>query len=326
MMSNHERLVQLLASSDDFVSGEKISEVLGISRTAVWKQIKKLETLGYEFEAVTKQGYRLLYAPQLIQAQAIEKTLGKHRFGHTIHYHQAVSSTQLLARELAEEGAIEGTVIVAEQQVKGKGRLGRLWHSPYGKGVWMSTILRPDTPIQLAPQLTLLTAVALTEAIRQTTALEVGIKWPNDILYKGKKLCGILLESVAEDQRLKYVIAGTGIDVNLSESDYDEELLSKATSLRIELGKPVDREKLIEAFMIRWEQLFRQYEQEGFEVIAQLWGSYALSLGQRIRITTAQESYYAIPLKLTERGSIIVKLDDGEEREIFSAEMGEVKQ
>lgn len=325
-MSNHERLVQLLAASDDFVSGEKISEELGISRTAVWKQIKKLEAAGYEFEAVTKQGYRLLFAPQPIAAAAVQQTLSKQRFGHTIQYHQAVSSTQLLARELAEEGAAEGTVVLAEQQLKGKGRLGRPWHSPYGKGVWMSTILRPATPIQLAPQLTLLTAVALTEAIRQTTALEVGIKWPNDILYKGKKLCGILLESVAEEQRLKYVIAGTGIDVNLSEHDYDEELLNKATSLRIELGKPVDRQQLIETFMIRWGVLFEQYEAEGFESIAQLWESYALSLGQRIWITTAQESYYATPLKLTERGSIIVKLDDGEEREIFSAEMGEVKQ
>lgn len=325
-MSNHERLVELLNSSEDFVSGEKISEVLGISRTAVWKQIKKLEALGYEFEAVTKQGYRLLFVPQPIQAINVQQSLVKHRFGHTIEYHHAVTSTQHLARELAEKGAPEGTVVLAEQQLQGKGRLGRPWHSPYGKGVWMSTILRPLTPIQLAPQLTLLTAVALTEAIRAITSLEVGIKWPNDILYKGKKLCGILLESVAEDQRLKYVIAGTGIDVNLSEKDYDEELLTKATSLRIELGKSVDREKLIQAFMLRWEALFQQYESEGFEPIAKLWESYAISLGQSILITTSQESYYAIPLKLTERGSIIVELEDGEQREIFSAEMGEVKQ
>lgn len=325
-MSNNERLVQLLASSHDFISGEKISEELGISRTAVWKQIKKLEALGYELEAVTKQGYRLLYAPQPIDAAKVEKGLKGHRFGHTIHYHQAVASTQPLAKELAEQGAAEGTVVLAEQQLQGKGRLGRIWHSPYGKGVWMSIVLRPATPIQLAPQLTLLTAVALAEAIRSTTELNVGIKWPNDILHKGKKLCGILLESAAEEQRLKYVIAGIGIDVNLGENDYENELRNKATSLRIEKGAPVDREQLIEAFMMKWERLSDLYDQQGFEPIAQLWESYTISLGQRTLITTAQEQFYAVPLKLTERGSIVVKLDDGEEREIFSAEMGEVKQ
>jgi len=325
-MNNHERLIELLSNYDGFVSGEKISEELGISRTAVWKQIKKLEALGYEIEAVTKHGYRLLYAPTAFDVETVQNNLAHHRFGHRIHYCKAVDSTQFAVRELAEQGGQEGIVVLAEQQLSGKGRMGRVWHSPYGKGIWMSIILRPLTPIQLAPQLTLLTAVALTQAIRKVTGLEVGIKWPNDILYNGKKLCGILLESVAEEQRLKYVIAGIGISANLSAQDYDEELLHKATSLRIECGQPVRREQLVEAFMIEWETLFQQYEQEGFTPIAALWERYALSIGQRMLITTAQEQFIAIPLSLTNNGSILVELEDGSQREIYSADMGEVKQ
>jgi len=325
-MNNHERLIELLSNSDGFVSGEKISEELGISRTAVWKQIKKLEALGYEIEAVTKHGYRLLYAPTGFNVETVQNNLAHHRFGHHIHYCKAVDSTQFAARELAEQGGQEGIVVLAEQQLSGKGRMGRVWHSPYGKGIWMSIILRPLTPIQLAPQLTLLTAVALTQAIRKVTGLEVGIKWPNDILYNGKKLCGILLESVAEEQRLKYVIAGIGISANLSAQDYDEELLHKATSLRIECGQPVRREQLVEAFMIEWETLFQQYEQEGFTPIAALWERYALSIGQRMLITTVQEQFIATPLSLTNNGSILVELEDGSQREIYSADMGEVKQ
>ncbi|GIP15102.1 bifunctional ligase/repressor BirA [Paenibacillus montaniterrae] len=325
-MNNNERLIQLLTASDQFISGEKISEELGISRTAVWKQIKKLEAQGYEIEAITKQGYRLLYAPSPFQADKVEQVLAGHRFGHTIHYYDAVSSTQTIARELAEQGGKEGIVVLAEQQLQGKGRMGRNWHSPYAKGVWMSIILRPATPIQLAPQLTLLAAVALTRAIRTVTALEVGIKWPNDILHQGKKLSGILLESAAEEQQLRYVIAGLGIDVNLGEKDYDQELLQKATSLRIESGKPQQREKLVEAIMLELEALFNLYDQKGFQPIAELWESYALSLGKRISLTTPQEQFEAVPLRLTAAGSIVVRMDDGSEREIYSAEMGEIKQ
>lgn len=325
-MSKQERLIQLLTASEEFISGEKISEELGVSRTAVWKHVKKLEALGYEIEAVTKQGYRLIYAPAPFAAKEVEQLLAGHRFGHTVHYYNDVPSTQLVARELAEQGAVEGTVVLAEQQLSGKGRMGRNWHSPYGKGVWMSIVLRPLTPIQLAPQLTLLTAVALTRAIRNVTTLNVGIKWPNDILYRGKKMCGILLESAAEEQRLKYVIAGIGISVNLSEQDYDEQLLNKATSLRIECGEPQQRENLVQAFMLELESLFARYEREGFQPIAELWENYALSLGQRISITTPQEQFVAIPLRLTVNGAIVVKMEDGSEREVYSAEMGEIKQ
>lgn len=316
----------LLEQKEDYVSGEKISEKLGISRTAVWKAIKKLEAIGYEFEAVTKLGYRLKFIPESLDFMELQERLSKHRFGHQIHYYNEVESTQIVAKQLAEDGATEGTVVLAEQQNNGKGRLGRHWHSPAGKGVWMSIVLKPTIPIQLAPQLTLLTAVALCKAIRKLTSLDVGIKWPNDLLINGLKISGILLESTAEDQMLKYVIAGIGIDVNLSEEDYDESLKERATSLRIQSGKVLSRSELIYVFLTEWEQLMELYEREGFDPIAQQWESLAISFGKKVQLTTPQGQFIGIPLKLTSSGSIVVQLEDGTEKEIYSADMGEVRQ
>src|SRR5690606_29499635 len=154
-------------------------------------------------------------------------------------------STQIEAKQLAENGAKQGTLVIAEQQLQGKGRLGREWHSPYGKGIWMSFIMRPDVSIQFAPQLTLLVAVALCETLRSHLSLPASIKWPNDVLINGKKCSGILLESVAEEQRLKYVIAGIGINVNLSDEDYPADIKPIATSLRIEAKRVIDRTQFL---------------------------------------------------------------------------------
>lgn len=322
---NHLTLLELLLEEqNNFVSGERISQKLGISRTAVWKQVKKLEALGYELEAVTKLGYRLKYIPSPINIEELKKKLEHHRYGSTIHYFKEVDSTQIVAKQIAEEGAPEGTLVLAEQQNQGKGRLGRKWHSPYGKGIWMSIVLRPKVPIQLAPQLTLLTAVALCQSVRELTALDVGIKWPNDLLIAGHKISGILLESTAEDQMLKYVIAGIGIDANLSEQDYDEELREKATSLRLASGQVIDRSSLIISFLHRYEALMNQYEQEGFLPIAEKWEELAISFGKKVNLTTPYTSFVGTPLRLTEAGSIVVQLEDGTEKEIFSADMGEV--
>jgi len=324
-MTQSPLLQMLLENPQQYVSGEMISQQLGISRTAVWKQIKKLEVLGYEIEAVTKLGYRLLYYPVAIDHQKLQQKFQGHRLGATIHHYDVVDSTQIIAKQLAEDGASEGTVVLAEQQVKGKGRLGRHWHSPYGKGIWMSVVLRPQIPIQLAPQLTLLTAVALCRAIRNYSGLEIGIKWPNDLLYEGRKISGILLESSAEDQMLKYVIAGIGIDANLSAHDYDEQLQHKATSLRLLMEKEVDRTELIQLFLTEWEVLMEIYEQNGFRDIASLWEANAISLGQKLSLTTPTETFIGTPLRLTDAGSIVVQLEDGSEKEIYSAEMGEVR-
>lgn len=324
-ISMQEQVLALFQQqNNEYLSGELMSQQLGISRTAVWKQIKKLEALGYEFEAVTKLGYRLKFTPDFITELDIATPRQGQRLGHTVHAYTDVGSTQDIAKELAENGAKEGTIVLAEQQLKGKGRLGRAWHSPYGKGLYMSVILRPTTPLHLAPQLTLLTAVALCSAIRKLTHLDIGIKWPNDLLYQGKKISGILLESTAEDNMLKYVIAGIGIAVNLNEQDYETELLDKATSLRISAGKMISRAQLLHSFLDEWELLLKAYELDGFKAIIPLWEAQSVSLGKRVQLMTPLDTFIGTPIKLTETGAILVKLDNGSERIIFSAQMGEV--
>jgi BirA family biotin operon repressor/biotin-[acetyl-CoA-carboxylase] ligase len=322
-MSN-EALIQLFRDHPgEYVSGAKMSEALNVSRTAIWKSIKKLEGAGFEFEASTKLGYRLLFEPDPWSADLVGRLLTTKSFGRALSIEGEVASTQDLARAAAEQGAPEGYLVIAERQVSGRGRMGRSWVSPYGKGIWMSMVLRPEVPIHCAPQLTLLTAVALCRSLRRVTGLPIGIKWPNDLLVGDRKISGILLESAAEDERLKYIVAGIGISVNLTEADYPEEVLAKAVSLRVAAGRVLNRTEMIADFLSEWEQLYELFLKEGFRPIATLWESMAVSLGRKVKLTTPQGELTGIPESLDDSGAIRVRRDDGSLVTIFSAEMGE---
>lgn len=321
-MSN-EALVQLFRDHPgEYVSGAKLSQALHVSRTAVWKSIKKLEGAGYEFEASTKLGYRLLFEPDSWSMDKLQSALSTTTFGRALTLEGEVASTQDLARTAAEQGAPEGYLVIAERQQSGRGRMGRSWVSPYGKGIWMSMVLRPNVPIHCAPQLTLLAAVALCRSLRRVTGLPIGIKWPNDLLVGRRKISGILLESAAEDERLKYIVAGIGISVNLSEADYPEEMLEKAVSLRIAADRPMNRTDMLADFLSEWESLYELFLKEGFRPIATLWESMAVSLGQKVKLTTPQGELTGIPEALDDSGAIKVRREDGSLVTIFSAEMG----
>lgn len=322
-MSLNNLLELLNRNPDQYVSGAMMSQELNVSRTAIWKQIRKLEAAGYEFDASTKLGYRLVYSPDGWNDDILSGTLSTDRFGRVVHKYEQVKSTQDAAKELAENGAPEGTLVLAEEQTGGRGRMGRGWVSPQGKGIWMSMVMRPNVPIHCAPQLTLLTAVALCRSLKRVTGLPIGIKWPNDLLIHGKKLSGILLESAAEDERLKYIVAGVGISVNLSKQDYPEELLEKATSLRIEAGQPFNRSTIVAQFLKEWETLYDLFLQEGFRAIAALWESLSVTIGQPVRLITPQGELEGTPIGLEESGAIRILRADGTTTAIFSAEMGE---
>ncbi|MFX3633453.1 MAG: biotin--[acetyl-CoA-carboxylase] ligase [Candidatus Pristimantibacillus sp.] len=324
MTNTNNKLLELFINSPgEYVSGEMISQQFNVSRTAIWKQIKKLESAGYQFEASRKLGYRLIAIPDKLSVAEITEKLQASVFGRSIHWFNEVDSTQNLAKKLAEEGAPEGTLIIAEQQMNGRGRMGRAWVSPQGKGIWMSLIMRPSVPIHFAPQLTLLTAVALCRSLNRMTSLPIGIKWPNDLLIAGKKISGILLESVAEEERLRYVIAGIGISVNLEEGDYPPELLDRATSLRIAKGDKLNRADIIADFMQEWEQLYFLYQEQGFAPIVTLWEALSVSLNRPARLTTPQGVIEGVPVGLDQSGAIAVKQNDGSTVLVFSAEMGE---
>ncbi|WP_042162363.1 biotin--[acetyl-CoA-carboxylase] ligase [Paenibacillus gorillae] len=322
-MTMSKLLELLVAHSGQYVSGEMISRELNVSRTAIWKQIHKLEDQGYEIEASRRLGYKLISVPDTYSLEDLKEQLQTAAFGRSIHLFEQVDSTQNVAQKLAEEGAPEGTLVIAEQQLSGRGRMGRAWTSPKGKGVWMSLIMRPTIPVHFAPQLTLLTAVALCRSLTRLTSLPIGIKWPNDLLIDGKKISGILLESTAEDARLRYVIAGVGVSVNLAASDYPEEMQDRVTSLRIASGARLSREAVIAAFMLEWEQLYTLYQEEGFAPIVTLWEALSVSLNKPARLTTPQGIIDGTPVALDESGAIAVRLEDGKVVLVFSAEMGE---
>lgn len=317
-------LEQLQKTEQDYLSGEQLSQHFNISRTAVWKHIKKLQAQGYEIKANSKLGYQLSFSPQPLDVERL-KHVSLTQFQLNPIYKQQVESTQLDAKILAEQGAEEGTVVFAEQQLQGKGRLGRHWHSPYGKGIWMSFIMRPQVPLQFAPQLTLLMAVVLAETLSNNYHIPATIKWPNDVLIRGKKCSGILLESIAEEQRLNYVIAGIGINVNMSADDFPDELANLATSLRLETNTSIDRTDFLIQFYKTLDLFLTLYLSRGFEPIKEKWESYADGFGTLKLIKQGDAYFEAVPFKLDESGALWVRHKDGTEARLFAAEIGEVE-
>lgn len=307
-----EQLIRIFEESQGaFLSGEELSIKLGCSRTAIWKHIERLRQEGYVFEAVSRKGYRLVGKPEKLDIPAILSELKTETFGRIIHYFDEVDSTNTRAHTFVKQGAAEGTLIIAEQQTAGRGRMGRPWHSPKGKGLWMSLILKPQIPLHFTPHLTLLVAVALCRSIRQQTQLAVGIKWPNDLLIDGKKISGILLESSAEDEKLQYVIAGVGIGVNLSPEDYPEELKGVATSLAIEAGEKINRSALLQHFMLELESMYKVYHEQGFTPIKLLWEALSVSLNKQVRTMTPQGLKTGFAEGIDDSGALIVREENG---------------
>lgn len=305
----------------EFISGEEISRRLDISRTAVWKQINRLRSKGYEFEAVPKLGYRLVQMPTQLDELSLLAKLKTSKLGHQLRIIARTESTQNDAAVWALEGAEDGAVIIAEEQTGGRGRQGKSFHSPAGKGIWMSLILRPQIPLQFTPQLTLLSAVALCRAMKRMSEVDLGIKWPNDILCEDKKVCGILTESSAEDERLVHVIAGVGISVNLEEHDYPEELRSKVTSLKIASGKEIDRASLVAECLFELEQLYKLYVEQGFAPIRTLWEAQSVTIGRSLSVTTPNGIVSGVAQGLDDSGALIVLGEDGCYRKIFSGDV-----
>ncbi|GAB7387551.1 biotin--[acetyl-CoA-carboxylase] ligase [Bacillaceae bacterium] len=321
-MTIRERLLKIFKEADgEFVSGEELSRRLHCSRTAIWKHIEELRQEGYAFEAVRRSGYRLLYAPDRITPEEIKAHLQTKTFGKRIIYKESIDSTQLLAGQAAKEGAPEGTLVVADEQTGGKGRLGRSWHSPKGTGVWMSLIVRPAIVLQKAPQLTLLTSVAMTRAIRELTGLAAVIKWPNDIYLNGKKVCGILTELNAESDRVNYMIIGVGINVNTAQEDFPPELQKIATSLYAEGKRQVPRARLVQRFLEEMERLYHLYLLHGFAPIKEDWERYAISLGKYVRVRMLSGILEGWAKEIDADGALLLEDAAGRVTKVYSADI-----
>ncbi len=314
------RLLELFASRpDQYLSGEEISRTLGVSRSAVWKQINRLRQEGYIFDAVSRVGYKLASKPDKLQAASILAKLKTNKLGRELYLNEQLDSTQAEAQRLLSAGAEEGCVIVAEEQTAGRGRLGRSWHSPPGKGLWMSIILKPDIPFASAPHLTLLTAVALCRCIRRMTKVEALIKWPNDLLVEGKKISGILMETQLEEERLVSVAAGIGICVNLEQQDFPADLQPKATSLMQASGGLVDRESLLVAFLEELEHWYELYMREGFATIRNVWEALSTTLQRHVKAGDVE----GVAVGLNEQGALLIRQQDGSTVPVFSSDVAE---
>lgn len=254
-------LKMLREAGEDYVSGQSLCDYLGVSRQAVWKNIKQLKEYGYEIESVSSKGYRLVARPDKLYGPEMESYLPSDGFCKRIECHDCIDSTNIRAKQLAEAGEPEGTLVVADQQTAGRGRRGRGWLADPGVGIWMSLILRPKLePAQLSG-ITLIAALAVNRAIREISGAESQIKWPNDIVLGGKKLCGILTEVSSEMNYIHYAVTGIGINVNTVQ--FPEEMQEIATSLYLETGCHVDRTALIGRFAAVYGDYYEQYIQDG---------------------------------------------------------------
>ncbi|MBQ7453456.1 MAG: biotin--[Selenomonadaceae bacterium] len=307
-------IVEMLKNAgSNFISGESIAGELGISRTAVWKHIQKLRENGYEILSRERHGYKLKDAPDLLLPSEIQIGLDTQIIGKDMHYYPSVDSTNRVAKALAYHGAADGTIIVAEEQTGGKGRLERNFFSPRGKGIWFSVIMRPNFSPHDAPKFTLMAAVAVAEAMTRFD-MQAQIKWPNDILFDGRKIVGILTEMSGEIGKISYIVIGVGINVNISRDEFPEDLRPIAASLYEMTGEKISRVKFFRAVLEEFDKRSREINFSGFDKIIERWKKYNVTLGKNIRVIAAvdgSESFEGKAIDLDESGALIVETADG---------------
>jgi BirA family biotin operon repressor/biotin-[acetyl-CoA-carboxylase] ligase len=312
MTTDAQILSALRSVENGGVSGAELSQKLGISRAAIWARIEELRRLGYEIVASPHLGYQLLNEPDLLLADDLSARLGRTEVvGRDIRVFEKTSSTNDVIEKLARDGVKEGVVVFAESQTKGRGRLGRNWVSPARKGLWFSILLRPDLRPQETTQLTVAAATALWRAIHELTGLQPEIKWPNDILIRGRKAAGILTELSAELDHVKYVVLGIGVDVNLTASEFSPELRKNATSLKIELGESVSRPELATAILRELDRDYARVCAGQFAEVAVEWEEHCTTIGKNVSIHIGERRIRGSAESLDEDGALLVRTEHG---------------
>jgi BirA family biotin operon repressor/biotin-[acetyl-CoA-carboxylase] ligase len=312
-----EEILQVLREKGDYVSGEQIADLLGVSRAAVWKQIQALTREGYGIESHQNRGYRLVKLPDKLYAAEVRNGLQTRLIGSKVVHFETTTSTNTVARQLAEDGAEEGTVVMTETQTHGKGRLGRQWVTQPG-GAWLSVVLKPAIDPAHAASITLLAAVSVTKALREW-GVEAVIKWPNDVLINGKKICGILTEMSAETDAVNFIVLGIGVNVN------NDVPLETATTLKAELGQKVDRVKFVQGLLESLEEDYLTFKEQGFTPILWSWRRYSDTLGRPVEVTYQGEIIKGVAQDIADDGALIVKTKDGPIRKIVSGDCTHLK-
>lgn len=310
-MSTKNDVLGALMSTDAALSGERLARRLGISRNTVWKAIEQLRSEGYEVEAVTNRGYRLVCAPDLIcEPEILKWTTGK-TMGRMIEVHRQLDSTNIRAKQLASQGAPHGYLVCADSQVSGRGRFGRSFFSPEHSGVYITYVLRPKLPAEKAVNITSLAAVAVARAIEALCEAEVRIKWVNDLYINERKVCGILCEASLdfESGMLEYVVLGIG--VNVARMDFPEELRDIATSIGNECGQSVSRNRLIAEISNQLDGLYDQLSSGSFMPENR---RRSLVIGRDVTVLRGEERYPAHVMDIDDQGRLVIRTDSGVSR------------
>lgn len=308
----------ILDSGGDFVSGEELSKQLGISRTAIWKHINILREEGYDIESVNKKGYRLISSPKdLLNSQNIYHNLITDIIGKNIIHLECVDSTNDYLKKIGND-VQEGTVVISEEQTRGKGRLGRNWQSKSREGIWMSIILKPEIMPYKAPFITLIAGAAIIKALNNLQ-VPAKIKWPNDIIINNKKVSGILTELSAEIERVNYVVVGIGM--NVKNLDFDKELEEKATSLYKE-NYCLSRVEIVSKVLYEFEKLYKDYiEDNNKEGTLKICREYSAIINKDVYIIKGDEKELVRCIDISDEGNLIVRDGNNNEKEILSGEV-----
>jgi BirA family biotin operon repressor/biotin-[acetyl-CoA-carboxylase] ligase len=321
-MTTDAKILSALRANPDGVSGAQLAEQLAISRAAVWARIEELRHVGFGIEAGPHFGYRLVDEPDALLADDLLSRLGKTQvIGRDIQVFEQTTSTNDVAEKLARDGVKEGAVVFAESQTKGRGRLGRVWMSPTRKGLWFSVLLRPKVQPQETTQLTVISATALRRAIKNVTGLAADIKWPNDLLFRGKKTAGILTELSAELDRVRHVILGIGVDVNLEAAGFPPELRSLATSLRIESGREISRAELAVEILRELDADYARVRAGKFAEVADEWEAACITIGKDVSVHVGERRFRGHAESLDDDGALLVRTEYGHLERIIGGDV-----
>jgi BirA family biotin operon repressor/biotin-[acetyl-CoA-carboxylase] ligase len=315
-------LVSLKEKNGQWVSGEALSEILKVSRTTVWKQIKTLQAEGYEVDSSPKKGYRLSTPPDLLSPAEVCPGLTTEVLGRKDYfYFREIDSTNNRARDLAATGYPEGTVVVSEMQTAGRGRRGRSWYSPAIEGIYLSVILRPVLPLIEISRVSLVTAVAVAETLKAELNLQPRIKWPNDILINNRKIAGILSEAVTDMDGVEYIVTGIGLNINNQLQDFPSEFRATATSARAEWGHPGSRVKVLQGLLARLESHYYQLLDGSFARTLEKGKSLSMVIGQELRLDTINGFIVGQAIDIDDNGFLLVRDHLGIIHTIMSGEI-----
>jgi BirA family biotin operon repressor/biotin-[acetyl-CoA-carboxylase] ligase len=317
-----ERILKLLReSSGDYLSVNSVADRLAVSCSALGEHVGELRKQGYEIETHPDLGYRLISSPDLLYPEEIRSGLHTTIMGCRILSYQRVRSTNAVALQIAQQAAPEGTLVIAEEQTAGRGRQGRIWHSPPGVGLWASLVLRPHMSPNRIFQLAICGALAVAETVSETTHLPVRVKWPNDVLVEGKKLSGVLTETQAELDSVRFVVLGLGINVNQRSEDFPEHLRSRATSIRVELGRSISRIDLLRSILLKFEEMYGLFQEHGLGPFLNRWRQLSWTLGRRVAVHVGESIFSGLAVDIDETGALLLEEASGKRRRLMAGDV-----